>query len=494
MPRSDIVGRPRAALPHIVRRAAPIALAVALASPAAAQQAPPDSAHVGHGARPAHAAPAAQPAPLTLGAVEEELLRRSPRLAAANALAAASASRVASAGLPPDPQIQIGWMNYTLPKLGPMDPLGMTQLQVMQMLPLGGKLGLSRGIAQARAGAEAARAAETAWELKSQAAMAFYDFYQADRSLVVMRETIRLLQDARRTAEAMYRVGEGRQADVLRAQVEIARMSEDTLRMVAMRAAMSARLVSLLDGPARGELGTPVLATFPVELPGIDSLVSLALSRRPMLRAGEQEVAASERMSRLARKEIVPDLTVGVQYGQRGMTSTMPADPADPTMPPTVDRRTERMGSLMLGASVPIFARSRQHKAREEADAMQAMARADLQGMRAETRGKLAEAIAGLTRARRLQELYRSTVIPQAEAAAQSALSAYRVGQVDFMTLIDDRMTVNKYRQELFTLQAEEGKAWAELEMLTGGALIDATTAARVPPAAPAAAPQGGAR
>jgi hypothetical protein len=44
------------------------------------------------------------------------------------------------------------------------------------------------------------------------------------------------------------------------------------------------------------------------------------------------------------------------------------------------------------------------------------------------------------------------------------------------MTLLDDRMSVNTYRQELSTLEADEGKAWAELEMLTGRALIDAKT------------------
>jgi outer membrane protein TolC len=65
-------------------------------------------------------------------------------------------------------------------------------------------------------------------------------------------------------------------------------------------------------------------------------------------------------------------------------------------------------------------------------------------------------------------------VLPQAEATVASALSAYRVGQVDFMTLLDDRMTVNKYREELATLEADEGKAWAELEMLTGHELLDA--------------------
>jgi len=110
---------------------------------------------------------------------------------------------------------------------------------------------------------------------------------------------------------------------------------------------------------------------------------------------------------------------------------------------------------------------------REETAAMKQMAQADVAMMRADTRGKMGEAYANLVRARNLALLYRSTVLPQAEATVASALSAYRVGSVDFMTLLDDQMTVNKYRQELFALDADQGKAWADLEMLASRALFD---------------------
>ena len=139
---------------------------------------------------------------------------------------------------------------------------------------------------------------------------------------------------------------------------------------------------------------------------------------------------------------------------------------------------TERMGSLMIGASLPVFARSRQLKLREEAAAMRQMATSDLMEMRADTRGALGEAYADLVRARRLADLYRNTIVPQSRAAVSAALAAYRVGKVDFMTLLDNQMTVNKYRQELVALEAEEGRAWAELEMLTGTALLDLTASA----------------
>lgn len=109
---------------------------------------------------------------------------------------------------------------------------------------------------------------------------------------------------------------------------------------------------------------------------------------------------------------------------------------------------------------------------------MKRMAEADLASMRAETRGQVSEAFANLSRARRLAALYRTTVIPQAEATVESSLAAYRVGSVDFMTLLDNRMAVNQYRQELIALQAEEGTAWAELEMLLGRELMDANSVA----------------
>jgi outer membrane protein TolC len=352
--------------------------------------------------------------------------------------------------------VQIGFMNYALPKLAPMPAVGMTQLQIMQMLPLGGKLGASSDIATARAAAAAARAADVTWQVRAEAAMAFYDLYATDRNVDADRHTLRLLGDIEKTAASMYRVGEGRQTDVLKAQVEIARMSADTLRMQSMRRGMQASLSALTSAPESAVI-LPRLPRFPDSVPALDSLQSEATSR-PMLRAAAADVARATAAERLARKEIMPDLQVGVQLAQ---TRT--------------DMGKERMGSLMIGASLPVYARSRQLQMREEAAAMREMAEADLAAMRADTRARITTAHAALLRARSLTALFRGTVLPQAEAAVASAFSAYRVGTVDFMTLLDAQMTLNKYRQQLNTLVADEGKAWAELEMLVGRQLVDPT-------------------
>jgi cobalt-zinc-cadmium efflux system outer membrane protein len=400
--------------------------------------------------------------PVELADLYHTAQAHSPRIAAAHALASATRARTASARRPPDPTVQFGYMNYELPHLRAMDGIGMAQLQVMQMLPVAGKLGLAWRVASATADAQGERARDVDWEVRSKVAMSFYDLYTIDRSLAIDRDAVRLLQDLLRTAESMYRVGEGRQADVLRAQVEMARMAQDTLRMTAMRTAMMARLGAVMELPPSVLNGQPVLPAFPDSVPPLEAVVSAANDGRPMLRAGSHDLEAATLQLSASRREIWPDLTVGVQYGQRG----------------GVDG-TERMGSLMISANVPLFARSRQLRMREEALAMQQVAEADLSAMRAETRAAVIELHANLVRARTMRTLYRTTLLPQAEAVTASSLAAYRVGIVDFMTQLDNRMSLNRYRKELITLEADEGKAWAELEMLAGRELFVAWSADR---------------
>jgi outer membrane protein, heavy metal efflux system len=386
----------------------------------------------------------------------------SPRVTAASALADAAQTRISSAKRLPDPELQLGFMNRSLPSLAPMDPLGMTQIQLTQMLPVPGKLGLAGRIAADNASAAKARAVDVRWDIRGKAAMAFYDLYTAGAQLGIARETKRIVQDIAKISQTMYSVGDGRQADVLRAQVEVARMTEDITRMESMRASIAAQLAAILNVRTDTALAVSRLPVLPDTLPSLDALIAEANRSRPMITAGEQDLRAAELGEKLAHKEIWPDLEVGVQYGWR-----------------SGDMGAERMGSLMLGATIPIYARSRQLKMRDEANAMRVIAAAELEAMRSETRGRITELYADFTRARNLRRLYATTVLPQAEGAITASFAAYRVGDVNFMTLLDNQMVVNRYRQEAISLEAAQGKAIAEIEMLLGRSLFDPSTSSR---------------
>ncbi len=377
-------------------------------------------------------------------------LAANPMLRAARFSAAAAAARVGPAGALPDPQLQFGLMNRMASAFGStMDPMTMNQVQLMQMLPWPGKLGNLRAAARHTAAAAGATADEQGRMLAAEVRTAYTDLAYADRALAVMRRTLGLLRDFREVSATMYAVGTGIQQDVLRAQVEVARMTEEIARMEQDRIAAAARLNALLGRDATGAIG-PLELPDPqaADLPPADTLIAWALDARPALRAAAERVAAADATLRAARRELLPDVQLGVAYQAR---------PAFPDML-----------SLMVGVNVPVFAGAKQLAMRREAAAMHDMSRAELANLRNETIAQIVETRARAERDRALGRLYRTSIVPQARAAVEAALASYRVGRVTFMTLVDNQMTVNRYETEAYRLLADYQQAVGVLEALVG--------------------------
>jgi len=373
-----------------------------------------------------------------------------PMLRAARASATAASQRVGPAGALPDPQLQFALMNRMASEFGStMDPMTMDQVQLMQMLPWPGKLGNAKRAARHTAAAAGADADEQERMLAAQVRMAYYEVAYADRALEVMERTRGLLRDFTSVATTMYAVGTGIQQDVLRAQVEVARMSEEITRMAQMRIAAAARLNALLGREATQPIGALELPDMPAgDLPPPDTLIAWALGSRPALRAGAERVAAAEASLVAARRERFPDFQLGVQYQRR---------PAFPDMV-----------SLMVGINLPIFAAAKQLPMRREMAAMRDMSQAELLNLRNETIARIIETRARAAQDRTLGRLYRTGILPQARSAVQAALGSYRVGRVPFMTLVDNQMTVNRYETDAYRFLADYHEAVGELEALVG--------------------------
>ncbi len=394
-------------------------------------------------------------APLTLDAVHRRVAGSNPMLAALRADASAAGFRVAPASALPDPMLELGSLNRNLGDgLALMPFSGMNMIGVRQALPLGGVLGSAGRAAGARQVAAEAGVTAGEFELRTMAAMAFLDLWAADRSLAIAAETRELVRASARGAEAMYRVGRGRQADVVRAQAEVTRMTEEIIRMEAMRRQAVAALGRLLDLDLDPDTVAVAEPSFPAAIPDADSLVVLAFARRPVLAAGEARLTAAEADVSRAAGMRWPELALGVQYGWRPMEGS-----------------TDRMLSVMAGVSLPVWAGRKQNRMLDEARAMARKDAEELRGLAADTRGAVRAAWVRWGEAGRLDSLYRGELLPQARAALAAADAAYGVGEVDFMTLLDAEMTLNRLRQELFRLAAARGNALAELEELTGTAL-----------------------
>jgi len=403
-------------------------------------------------AMPARGAPAQESETLTLQELFDLARERNPRLRAAELRVEAVQTREPGAGLLPDPFVQLGVMNLALPEFSASMPASMAPvLSATQRFPLAGKLSIRGEIAHQSTQIQETVAREAWWEIRAQVASAFYRIYQVDGQVEVLGGTLGLLRDFETVAKALYASGTGRQADVLRASVEVARMESEIHRMVAQRRGAAARLNALLDQPASTPLSTPELGPLPLEVPDHGTLTQWASGNRPVLDGLRLEMDRAASKRELAGKEIWPDLTLGLQYG----LGRMDGDPRS-------------MGGASLGFSVPVYAGKRQRKLRDEAAAMERVAYANLEGALAVVDARVGEILAQLDQNRTLMALYREEILPQARAAVQSSFSAYRTGGVDFMTLVDAQMAVNRFEGEYFGLVASYGAALAELEMTIG--------------------------
>jgi cobalt-zinc-cadmium efflux system outer membrane protein len=392
------------------------------------------------------------PSTLKLGEILALARERNPRLRAARLQVDATRSREAEAGLLPDPTLMVGVANLALPEFSASMPASMApSIQATQRFPLAGKRGLREKIARQSTEIDDMTAEEVWWTVRTQVVSAFYEIYRTDRQTQVLRRTLGLIQNFQTVALSMYSSGTGPQADVLQAGVARARMEADIHRLLALRRGAASRLNGFLNRSGDTPIPSPELAPMPAEVPSVGALSQWAVESRPALLAMRLAITRAESNRELAGKAIWPDLTLGLQYA----LGRMDGDPAS-------------MGGASIGFSLPIYAGSRQRKLKEEATALEGMAKAQFEDALASVNAALGESMAELDRGRTLIHLYTEDILPQARAAVESSLSSYRVGGVDFMALIDAQMAVNRFEGEYFDLIASYGFALAQLEQTVG--------------------------
>jgi len=324
-------------------------------------------------------------------------------------------------------------------------------------VPVNGTLGLRRGVARADSARFGYVAEAAALEIESAVRGRYWALYHDDRALEIMGRRRTVLQEIANVATTMYATGTAVQADALRAQVAITRLDQEITEMRLQRYAAASALNALLgrEGtvpvilPPAGQEHAAMLHTLDLpEPPALDSLLALADRHSPEILAASASVSGGRANAASVRRALIPDLGLGVSYGQRAGLGDMV--------------------SLMVSVNVPVFAAARQLRQRDEAAAMLDAARWEQAAVRVRVHAALATAREEAMTARRLVALYAQTLVPQADATYQAALAAYRVGRVDFATLLDAQTALLEYEHDLHNYEAMYGTAVAELDRLTG--------------------------
>jgi outer membrane protein TolC len=231
-----------------------------------------------------------------------------------------------------------------------------------------------------------------------------------------------LLKEALAAVLAQYTTGKVPEADVLRAQMALTRLSEHLIELEEERDSTRARLNTLLGQSPDEPVEITGEYAILTDLPPIEELERLAIEHRPELTAQRKLLAKSRDQGQLTRLAMKPDFTAGAGY------MVMPSGSAS---------RNAYMAELTM--NLPWLNRDRHEGEAKQADAATAVSQAELDAKASAVFLEVRQAQIETLAAEKRVKVYRDTLLPQAETAFKASTAAYQNNRADFQMLIDSQ-------------------------------------------------------
>jgi outer membrane protein TolC len=331
------------------------------------------------------------------------------------------------------------------------DPSSARVLRFSQEVPFPGKLSLQGQIASAEADAELWKYEQVRREVVSELKMNYYDLLLAQQLTDVVGKSRTLLQQFSEISEARYRVGQGAQQDILKAQVEVSRLLDRLATLRRERDTALARINTLLYRPPDTPVGPMPEVSKPRFDWTLDQLYQKAVTSNPDVRINRRVIDRGELAVSLAKKSFYPDFEVEFSYFNR--------------------RDLPEMYGLMFKAKVPLYFWRKQRPELESATASLLGQRRQYDNTLSTLYFRLKDLFLKISADANLLELYGGAIVPQATLALESSISSYRVGAVDFLSLLSNQGTVLEYEMKYYEVLTDYCKTLVTLESLTGEVL-----------------------
>jgi outer membrane protein TolC len=388
-----------------------------------------------------------------------EAVRNNPEIRAAGNELEAAQQRVSPAGAFDDPVLEAGVINAPLASQAfRREDMTMKMLGLSQKFPYPGKRGLRRDVAAKDAESVSHAYQETVNRVVRDVKAAYFELAFVAESARLVEKNRQVLEQFLLISESRYAVGQGTQADVLKAQTQLTRLVDELIKLARERQAIEAELARTLGRASDAGMAAPATLRLPKAVLPFESLRETALTERPQLLALKSLIDRSDKALDLARRDYYPDFDVKLSYGQRERM-------LDGT-------RRDDMLSLTVAINLPLWHESKRDPRVAEAIAMRNQA-ADLhRALQNEISSQLRRQVASAEQSLKSAHLYETGILPQARLVVESSLAAYRVNRVDFLTLLDSQMTVFDYEIGYASAVSSYNKALAEIELLTGKTLF----------------------
>jgi outer membrane protein TolC len=159
----------------------------------------------------------------------------------------------------------------------------------------------------------------------------------------------------------------------------------------------------------------------------MEKLQSIAEENRPFLKGLRASIEKYKIKKQLAEKEYYPDFNVGFRYGQRQDSLVM-------EHPDFV--------SAFVGINIPLWYETKQSRKVKEEFFKIEVARDAYHKGKNRINLQIKTLLDQMQKSSKLVQLIRKGIIPQAKQSLESALAGYTVDKVDFLTLLDNQVTL----------------------------------------------------
>jgi outer membrane protein TolC len=336
------------------------------------------------------------------------------------------------------------------------DPQSAKVIGISQQLPFWGKRAIKQEVANYEAESYKWAIEERKLELARMVKETYYQLWAVDKSMEIVDKNLRILADFVIIAESKYSVGQGVQQDIYKANLEKSRMIDMQVTLRQQRKSMEANLNYLLYRPGTTAVGPIADFSLPQLVLTAEQLNQSAAENRPQIKSLDSLANKGQATHRLAQKEFYPDFNLSFEYMFKdAINSGMTADPG------------YNMFTLGVTFNLPLQ-RDKRHAMIAESTSETTMATEELNGLKNTISYTINDSLAQLDRRKKLVELYKGGIIPLAEQSLESAVISYRVNKVDFLTLLDGRMSLFTYERELYESQADYMMKLAQLEAVVG--------------------------
>jgi outer membrane protein TolC len=380
----------------------------------------------------------------------EEATRNNPAIAASLHAWRASTSVPIQAAALPGTELMVQQFSVGSPR--PFAGFGNSDFAyigvgVSQELPYPGKRGLRGAVARREADALHAQSDSVARQVVEALRLIYIQLAYLQQTLPVLERNDQLLTQLQQIAESRYRVGQGNQQDVLRAQLQHTRILQDIATHHQQQGMLQAQLKQLLNRVQ----DTPDVVAEPLTPSPLhesaDELLRRVREGNPDVQARSEMVERQRVQVELAHKELKPDFTV--QYMYQHTASQF---------------RDYYMGTF--GVRLPN--RGRQRAALAEAGQQQERAAQELQGELQRVLAEVQQQYVAIQGSSERLTIYRDGLIPQAQATFRAGMAAYESNRQDFEPLLSSLLEVLDVDMGYWRELAEHESAVARLERLTG--------------------------